>query len=119
VAIVDGITMGGGGGVSIPGTFRIATERTVCQNNLPNFLSFSICSFTCADSHYVVLVLSRLDASFNCPLMEMGYWVFDVFVFHRDFQVFATPEVHIGFHPDAAASFYLSHLTGHVGWCSS
>lgn len=57
VAIVDGITMGGGGGVSIPGTFRIATERTV----------------------------------------------------------FATPEVHIGFHPDAAASFYLSHLTGHVG----
>lgn len=32
--------------------------------------------------------------------------------------MFATPEVHIGFHPDAAASFYLSHLTGHVGWCS-
>nr|CAB3500197.1 unnamed protein product [Digitaria exilis] len=57
VAILDGVTMGGGGGVSIPGTFRIATERTV----------------------------------------------------------FATPEVHIGFHPDAAASFYLSHLTGHVG----
>ncbi|ONL99741.1 3-hydroxyisobutyryl-CoA hydrolase-like protein 2 mitochondrial [Zea mays] len=57
VAILDGITMGGGGGVSIPGTFRVATDRTV----------------------------------------------------------FATPEVHIGFHPDAAASFYLSHLTGHVG----
>ncbi|KAG2539471.1 3-hydroxyisobutyryl-CoA hydrolase-like protein 2, mitochondrial [Panicum virgatum] len=57
VAILDGVTMGGGGGVSIPGTFRIATDRTV----------------------------------------------------------FATPEVHIGFHPDAAASFYLSHLTGHVG----
>jgi hypothetical protein len=72
VAILDGITMGGGGGVSIPGTFRIATERTVCQNNLPNFLSFSICSFPCADSHNVILVLSRLDASFNCPFMEMG-----------------------------------------------
>ncbi|KAM3403259.1 hypothetical protein ACQJBY_006790 [Aegilops geniculata] len=57
VAILDGVTMGGGGGVSIPGTFRVATDRTV----------------------------------------------------------FATPEVHIGFHPDAAASFYLSHLTGHVG----
>ncbi|XP_072962380.1 small ribosomal subunit protein mS47 [Typha angustifolia] len=57
VAILDGITMGGGGGVSIPGTFRIATDKTI----------------------------------------------------------FATPEVHIGFHPDAGASFYLSHLTGHVG----
>ncbi|XP_078155756.1 ATP-dependent caseinolytic (Clp) protease/crotonase family protein isoform X1 [Carex rostrata] len=57
VAILDGITMGGGGGVSIPGTFRIATNKTM----------------------------------------------------------FATPEVHIGFHPDAGASFYLSHLPGHVG----
>ncbi|KAK8919140.1 hypothetical protein KSP39_PZI020929 [Platanthera zijinensis] len=49
--------MGGGGGVSIPGTFRIATDRTV----------------------------------------------------------FSTPEVHIGFHPDAGASFYLSHLPGYLG----
>ncbi|KAM0935630.1 putative 3-hydroxyisobutyryl-CoA hydrolase [Dioscorea sansibarensis] len=57
VAILDGITMGGGAGVSVPGTFRIATDRTI----------------------------------------------------------FATPESHIGFHPDAGASFYLSHLTGHVG----
>ncbi|XP_020596684.1 3-hydroxyisobutyryl-CoA hydrolase-like protein 2, mitochondrial, partial [Phalaenopsis equestris] len=57
VAILDGITMGGGGGVSIPGTFRIATDKTI----------------------------------------------------------FATPEVHIGFHPDAGASFYLSHLPGHLG----
>ncbi|KAG0474267.1 hypothetical protein HPP92_013953 [Vanilla planifolia] len=57
VAILDGITMGGGGGVSIPGTFRIATDKTI----------------------------------------------------------FATPEVHIGFHPDAGASFYLSHLPGHMG----
>jgi Enoyl-CoA hydratase/isomerase len=31
------------------------------------------------------------------------------------FQIFSTPEVHIGFHPDAGASFYLSHLPGHVG----
>ncbi|KAJ6797499.1 3-hydroxyisobutyryl-CoA hydrolase-like protein 2, mitochondrial [Iris pallida] len=57
VAILDGITMGGGAGVSVPGTFRVATDRSI----------------------------------------------------------FAIPEVHIGFHPDAGASFYLSHLTGHVG----
>lgn len=40
-------------------------------------------------------------------------------------QVFATPETLIGFHPDAGASFYLSHLPGHLGktcyfiFCSS
>ncbi|KAI5423412.1 hypothetical protein KIW84_046389 [Lathyrus oleraceus] len=49
--------MGGGGGISIPGTFRVATDKTV----------------------------------------------------------FAIPEVLIGFHPDAAASFYLSRLPGHLG----
>ncbi|KAJ4727215.1 3-hydroxyisobutyryl-CoA hydrolase-like protein 1, mitochondrial [Melia azedarach] len=57
VALLNGITMGGGAGVSIPGTFRVATGRTV----------------------------------------------------------FATPETQIGFHPDAGASFYLSHLPGHLG----
>ncbi|XWS45863.1 hypothetical protein CRYUN_Cryun14cG0015900 [Craigia yunnanensis] len=57
VAILNGISMGGGAGVSIPGTFRLATGRTV----------------------------------------------------------FATPETQIGFHPDAGASFYLSHLPGHLG----
>ncbi|KAL2892498.1 3-hydroxyisobutyryl-CoA hydrolase-like protein 1 mitochondrial [Bienertia sinuspersici] len=57
VALLNGVTMGGGGGVSIPGTFRVATDKTV----------------------------------------------------------FATPETMIGFHPDAGASFYLSHLPGHIG----
>ncbi|CAI0393768.1 unnamed protein product [Linum tenue] len=57
VALLNGITMGGGAGVSVPGMFRVATERTR----------------------------------------------------------FATPETLIGFHPDAGASFYLSHLPGHLG----
>ncbi|GMP62012.1 hypothetical protein CsSME_00024277 [Camellia sinensis var. sinensis] len=57
VALLNGITMGGGAGVSIPGTFKVATDKTV----------------------------------------------------------FATPETLIGFHPDAGASFYLSHLPGHLG----
>ncbi|QHO52368.1 3-hydroxyisobutyryl-CoA hydrolase-like protein 2 [Arachis hypogaea] len=57
IALLNGITMGGGAGISIPGTFRVATDKTI----------------------------------------------------------FATPEVLIGFHPDAGASFYLSHLPGHLG----
>ncbi|OVA07372.1 Crotonase superfamily [Macleaya cordata] len=57
VALLDGVTMGGGAGISIPGTFRVATDKTV----------------------------------------------------------FATPETLIGFHPDAGASFYLSHLPGYLG----
>ncbi|KAK6162578.1 hypothetical protein DH2020_002419 [Rehmannia glutinosa] len=59
VALLNGITMGGGAGISIPGTFRVATDRTI----------------------------------------------------------FATPETLIGFHPDAGASFYLSHLPGYLGKC--
>lgn len=35
------------------------------------------------------------------------------------FQIFATPETLIGYHPDAGASFYLSHLPGHIGNFSS
>lgn len=57
LAILDGITMGGGAGVAVPGMFRIATDKTV----------------------------------------------------------FSTPEVLIGFHPDAGASFYLSRLPGYLG----
>ncbi|GLJ27857.1 hypothetical protein SUGI_0546730 [Cryptomeria japonica] len=57
VAILDGLTMGGGAGISIPGTFRVATNKTV----------------------------------------------------------FGAPETHIGFHPDAGASFFLSHLPGSLG----
>lgn len=57
VALLNGITMGGGAGVSIPGTFRVATDKTV----------------------------------------------------------FCTPETLIGFHPDAGASFHLSHLSGRLG----
>lgn len=30
-------------------------------------------------------------------------------------QAFATPETLIGLHPDAGASFYLSHLPGYLG----
>lgn len=30
IAIMDGVTMGCGGGISIPGMFRVATDKTVC-----------------------------------------------------------------------------------------
>ncbi|XP_073136047.1 small ribosomal subunit protein mS47 [Henckelia pumila] len=57
VAIMNGIVMGGGAGISLPGMFRVVTEKTV----------------------------------------------------------FAFPEVQIGFHPDAGASYYLSRLPGYLG----
>uniref|UniRef100_A0A1J3IZM5 3-hydroxyisobutyryl-CoA hydrolase n=1 Tax=Noccaea caerulescens TaxID=107243 RepID=A0A1J3IZM5_NOCCA len=57
IAIMDGVTMGCGGGISIPGMFRVATDKTVL----------------------------------------------------------AHPEVQIGFHPDAGASYYLSRLPGYLG----
>ncbi|KZV28327.1 3-hydroxyisobutyryl-CoA hydrolase-like protein 2, mitochondrial-like [Dorcoceras hygrometricum] len=57
VAIMNGIVMGGGAGISLPGMFRVVTEKTV----------------------------------------------------------FASPEVQIGFHPDAGSSYYLSRLPGYLG----
>ncbi|KAJ4707776.1 3-hydroxyisobutyryl-CoA hydrolase-like protein 1, mitochondrial [Melia azedarach] len=57
VAILDGITMGCGAGISLQGMFRLVTDKTV----------------------------------------------------------FANPETQMGFHPDAGASFYLSHLPGYLG----
>nr|XP_023896790.1 3-hydroxyisobutyryl-CoA hydrolase-like protein 1, mitochondrial [Quercus suber] len=56
VALLNGITMGGGAGVSIPGMLRVVTDKTV----------------------------------------------------------FATSETLIGFHPDAGALFFLSHIPGHL-----
>ncbi|RWW32089.1 hypothetical protein GW17_00003249 [Ensete ventricosum] len=47
----------------------------------------------------------------------LGHFVLQLirlYEFHI-YTIFATPEVHIGFHPDAGASFYLSNLTGHLG----
>ncbi|WCJ25896.1 3-hydroxyisobutyryl-CoA hydrolase-like protein 1 mitochondrial [Euphorbia peplus] len=57
VAILDGITMGGGAGISVHGSFQVATEKTV----------------------------------------------------------FGLPEILIGHHPDAGASYYLSQLPGYLG----
>ncbi|KAI4316402.1 hypothetical protein L6164_024385 [Bauhinia variegata] len=57
VAIMDGITMGCGAGISLPGMFRVVTDKTL----------------------------------------------------------FANPEAQMGFHPDAGASYYLSHLPGYLG----
>ncbi|KAH9760326.1 3-hydroxyisobutyryl-CoA hydrolase-like protein 2 [Citrus sinensis] len=57
VAILDGITMGCGAGISLQGMYRVVTDKTV----------------------------------------------------------FSNPETQMGFHPDAGASFYLSHLPGYLG----
>ncbi|XP_061364517.1 small ribosomal subunit protein mS47 [Gastrolobium bilobum] len=57
VAILDGITMGCGSGISLPGMFSVVTDKTI----------------------------------------------------------FSHPEAQIGFHPDAGASYLLSHLPGHLG----
>nr|XP_009799923.1 PREDICTED: 3-hydroxyisobutyryl-CoA hydrolase-like protein 1, mitochondrial isoform X1 [Nicotiana sylvestris] len=78
VALLNGITMGGGAGISIPGTFRVATEKTEIK------------------------ILSNL-------IVKEVYQIWPVH------EVFATPETLIGYHPDAGASFYLSHLPGYLG----
>lgn len=56
MAILDGVTMGGGAGVSIPGTFRVATDKTVCIIK---------CLFIDFDIYSILYVLF-----FSCHLMD-------------------------------------------------
>lgn len=95
VAILNGVTMGGGTGVSIPGTFRVATDRTVC--NFPSISSFQL--------------VGLLDSSF----VRLSNFLESAVTSSCILQIFATPETIIGFHPDAGASFNLSHLPGRLG----
>lgn len=42
VALLNGVTMGGGAGVSIPGMFRVATDKTVCSKIAFTFILFPL-----------------------------------------------------------------------------
>jgi len=48
VAILDGITMGCGSGISLPGMFRVVTDKTVCDFFISSFTQ-EICAVN-ADS---------------------------------------------------------------------
>ncbi|KAG1362201.1 hypothetical protein COCNU_10G004200 [Cocos nucifera] len=111
VAILDGITMGGGAGVSVPGTFRIATDKTVKSTCLIFWVTCLLATLPGREGGEGVLGgrghLVRYVTILPLPQSNNHGR-------QKSFKIFATPETHIGFHPDAGASFYLSHLTGHV-----
>lgn len=60
--------MGGGGGVSIPGTFRIATDRTVCQCIFTHSLLFSI--YFCGE----LMLFSSCCFLYFLNSLESGIW---------------------------------------------
>jgi hypothetical protein len=60
--------MGGGGGVSIPGTFRIATDRTVCQCIFTHLLLFSI--YFCGE----LMLFSSCCFLYFLNSLESGIW---------------------------------------------
>ncbi|KAE9445447.1 hypothetical protein C3L33_22655, partial [Rhododendron williamsianum] len=112
VALLNGITMGGGGGVSIPGTFRVATNKTVYSTGATRWRrrQDDTCGNSCGDEEATRKELLEDFVLEHCRFvltLELGA---DAFL-----GVFATPETLIGFHPDAGASFYLSHLPGYLG----
>ncbi|KAL3326148.1 hypothetical protein AABB24_037045 [Solanum stoloniferum] len=117
VALLNGITMGGGAAISIPGTFCVATERTD-QRKTCSLQSAFICSLC------LLLLSIKCHLSYN-ELSEVLFLVgfntnfpgltFGLLHSNQSSQVFANPETLIGFHPDAGASFYLSNLPGYLG----
>lgn len=65
MALLNGITMGGGGGISIPGTFRVATNKTVCTRD-PRVIIFCLL-FLMVHLNYCFLVkkIAYLYAKLN------------------------------------------------------
>ncbi|KAG5626976.1 hypothetical protein H5410_012194 [Solanum commersonii] len=61
-------------------------------------------------------VLNAINYSIGSRLMKLyKSWEDDPDIGFVVLKVFATPETLIGYHPDAGASFYLSHLPGYLG----
>ena len=85
IALIDGIVMGGGAGVSMHGPFRIATER--CNHRHPDHSNMCVLyDETCS---WTLLCCCR--------------------------TVFAMPECGIGLFPDVGASHFLPLLPGELG----
>ncbi|KAG5619251.1 hypothetical protein H5410_019075, partial [Solanum commersonii] len=67
VAPLNGITMGDGAAISIPGTFHVATEKTVQSFNFSVGLRYIIDLWLLYDSLFLTeCLLFRLDGGFLC-----------------------------------------------------
>ncbi|KAF9600635.1 hypothetical protein IFM89_011218 [Coptis chinensis] len=119
VALLNGVTMGGGAGISIPGMFRVVTERTTPPLV---FSPLNCLNVRCVGLSWKVLAKQSPPSPVK-PAQHLGvatnaeqklYFLVMLLFGSRQLQVFATPETQIGFHPDAGASFYLSHLPGYL-----
>ncbi|TKY68968.1 3-hydroxyisobutyryl-CoA hydrolase protein 1 [Spatholobus suberectus] len=66
VALLNGITMGGGAGVSIPGTFRVATDKTVFLKPIA-----SLQVLTEEFGIWILLACSFVNSSVNLPLIPL------------------------------------------------
>ncbi|KAB5513646.1 hypothetical protein DKX38_027552 [Salix brachista] len=89
VAIIDGIVMGGGAGLSLQATFRIVTENTV----------------------YFCLTYWK-----HRELICLSDWISNgALLLHELAKVFAMPETAIGHFADVGSSYFLSRLPGFYG----
>ena len=94
VALLDGITMGGGAGLSMHGAFRVVTEK--CARHI-DVTQLAVCRRSCA-------VLNVNSA-----------WLLTDSKSSRGRTVFAMPECGIGLFPDVGGSRFLTNLPGKLG----
>ncbi|KAI6680379.1 hypothetical protein NL676_034260 [Syzygium grande] len=106
LAILDGVTMASGAGISLPGMFRLATDKTDhCRSDVrlspsPRSVARAVALAT------VCRGMAEDQDCFSLVSLSPGVCLCDGF---------SHPEVQIGFHPDAGASFHLSRLPGYLG----
>lgn len=74
VALLNGITMGGGAGISIPGTFRVATDKTVC--NIETFVNEYMINFLLNPALFSFLsILMKCEIVFMIPEFTIDVFV--------------------------------------------
>ena len=97
VALLDGIVMGGGAGLSMHGSFRVATEKCASQPSSPWKM------------HESCMQLLRSAVR---QITRHGH---DAGRDAHDRTLFAMPECGIGLFPDVGGSRFLSKLPGELG----